>query len=440
MLNRRDFLTCGALGFFGLQAAAIGKIASVGSVSPEISGTPGNNRFFQNPTFEFMFLVSLGKCYQRAADLGKLLYIAGQIEDGNYESAYRAFYNAGAEAEELAGDSLAAGHEVSAREAFLWASNYYYSATYFIDLSDDPSRMLPTWRSSRDCFESAMTLFEPLVVPVMIPYEGTTLSGYYFRCERGSSRRPLIILNNGSDGSILDMWCAASGALARGYNCLTFDGPGQGASLWLQNLYFRPDWENVITPVVDFALHHLKAVDKKKIALMGMSQGGFWVPRAVAFEKRIVATIADPGAWTINQTWRDSISKVPGLLDLLDSGEKDKFNAEIDSWPDEYKIPMQARMRPYGISNYYDCYKAVEQYVLTDDVISAITCPILITNPENETFFPGQPQQLFDKISSAGRQIVDFTAETGANLHCEPKAAGLRDLKLLDWLDEKLRR
>ncbi len=442
-MNRRDFLSRGALGLLALQAASmsVGNKASAAPGIPELGGAVGNSKFFTNPTFEFMFLVALGKCYQKSADLGKLLYVASQIEDGNYESAYQAFYNAGVEAEELAKDSLAVGHEVSAREAFLWASNYYYSSTYFLDLSNDPSRMLSTWQSSRNCFENAMKLFAPYVVPVLIPYEGTTLRGYYFRSEKRWSRRPLIILNNGSDGSILDMWCTASGALARDYTCLAFDGPGQGASLWLQNLYFRPDWEKVITPVVDFAIRHVRYLDRKKIVLMGMSQGGFWVPRAAAFEKRIAVTIADPGAWTISKTWRDSISKVPGLLDLLDAGEKVQFNAEIAAWPDEFKIPMQARMRPYGISDYYDCFKAVEQYVLTDDVISAITCPILITNPENETFFPGQQKQLFDKLfSNPGRQIVNFTAESGANLHCEPKASGFRDLIVLDWLDEQLER
>jgi len=439
-MNRRDMLVRAAMGIFGLQAASFGSVVTAAPNKYGTSDAIGNNRFFKNEKFEFMFLVSLGKCYQKAADLGKLLVVAGQIEDGNHESAYRAFYDAAAEAEALANRSLGRGHEVSAREAFLWASNYYYSATYFVDLSKDPSRMLPTWQRSRTCFDAAMKLFAPRVRRVLIPYEGTKLEGYFFRSRQGTSPRPLILLNNGSDGSILDMWCTAQGALARGYHCLAFDGPGQGASLWLQNLYFRPDWENVITPVVDFALRRFKGVDKKRIALMGMSQGGFWVPRAAAFEKRIAATIADPGAWSINKTWRDSISQVPGLLDLLDSGRKDEFNAAIDQWPAPYKVPLQSRMRPYGISDYYECFKEVEKYVLTDEVISAIACPILITNPDAETFFPGQPRTLYRKLSSARKQIIHFRAETGADLHCEPKAAGLRDLKVLDWLDEQFGR
>ena len=60
-------------------------------------------------------------------------------------------------------------------------------------------------------------------------------------------------------------------------------------------MYFRPDWEKVITPVVDYALSRPE-VDPKRIAIQGISQGGYWVPRAVAFEKESPRRSADPGA------------------------------------------------------------------------------------------------------------------------------------------------
>ena len=60
---------------------------------------------------------------------------------------------------------------------------------------------------------------------------------------RAAPRRPLLILNNGSDGSLLDMWLwGGAAATSRGYDRLTFDGPSQGYALWKQKLYFRPDW------------------------------------------------------------------------------------------------------------------------------------------------------------------------------------------------------
>jgi len=65
----------------------------------------------------------------------------------------------------------------------------------------------------------------------------------------------------------------ADAAISRGYQCLLIDGPGQDEALRLQGLPFRPDWENVITPVVDFLIKQ-KYVDPDRIGLMGLSMGG----------------------------------------------------------------------------------------------------------------------------------------------------------------------
>jgi hypothetical protein len=85
-------------------------------------------------------------------------------------------------------------------------------------------------------------------------------------------------LNNGSDGPVTDMVkYGAAAAVERGWNALTFDGPGQNAALHRQKLYFRPDWEAVITPVVDW-LTTRTDVDADAIVLHGVSQAGYWVP------------------------------------------------------------------------------------------------------------------------------------------------------------------
>ena len=70
-------------------------------------------------------------------------------------------------------------------------------------------------------------------------------------------------------------------AIERGYNCLTFEGPGQGGVIRKQKIPFRPDWEKVDTPVVDYALtNRAKEIDPNRIALMGISITGYSLPRA----------------------------------------------------------------------------------------------------------------------------------------------------------------
>jgi hypothetical protein len=433
-LNRKHFNRGLAIALLGLGSGARAQQAS-GSVST-LSGASGHSYFFKNATFEYVFLASLGRAYQQAGNLGKTLYIGRQIVDGDFESAFQAFKAGGDEARAIAEDSLRRGHRESARQAYLWAQNYYDSATYFVDGSKDPSRFLPTWELLDECWLKAAPLFARPIETVAIPYEGTELRGFYWRGDSAADKRPLLILNNGSDGSALDMLMSSGlGASARGYDCLTFDGPGQGYALWKQNLHFRPDWEKVITPVVDFALRR-DGVDPKRIALQGISQGGYWVPRAVAFEKRIAAAIADPGVVDVSTSWTAALP--PPMLGLIKAGRKaefDQFMAKVLS--PALKNDLAFRMRPFGFSSYFDVFKATADYNLTE-VVGNISCPMLITEPANESFWPGQSQRLFDLLTSA-KTLARFSESDGADLHCEPKGFGLRELRILDWLDETLK-
>jgi hypothetical protein len=404
--------------------------------SPASSGSARPPYLFKNPTFEIIFLSSLGRAFHSAGNVGKVLYLTTQVEDGNFESAFLAFKQAGDEAGAQAEESAAHGHKESARQAYLWAQNFYDSSTYFVDGSKDPSRFLPTWELLYDCWLKSLALFDPPIEAVAIPYEKTELHGFFLRGRSTSRKRPLLISVNGSDGSLLDMWTwGGAGATSRGYDFLTFDGPGQGYALWKQNLHFRPDWEKVITPVVDFALSRPE-VDPKRIAIQGISQGGYWVPRAVAFEKRIAAAIADPGVVDVSTSWTASLPKP--MLELLKAGRKAEFDGYMSKTLDApTRSNLNFRMRPYGFTSYYDTYKAAMEYN-NADVVGQIRCPMLITEPANEAYWPGQSRQLYDLLASP-KKLAHFSESDGADLHCEPKGTGLRDLRIFDWLDETLK-
>jgi pimeloyl-ACP methyl ester carboxylesterase len=140
------------------------------------------------------------------------------------------------------------------------------------------------------------------ILPVEIPYENTTLPGYFHRVDESDTSRPLLILHTGFDGSAEEMHGeGARAGVERGWNVLVFDGPGQYVPIHRERLPFRPDWEKVVTPVVDFALT-LPGVDPEKIALMGVSFGGYLAPRAAAFEKRISALVANDGIYDFGVT------------------------------------------------------------------------------------------------------------------------------------------
>jgi poly(3-hydroxybutyrate) depolymerase len=223
-----------------------------------------------------------------------------------------------------------AGRLVSARGAFLRAASYFSTGLYLITHSSAPERHLDIWKRHRACWDRFVDLAAVPGERLQIPYEDTTLPGYLFRAPDASpgDRRPLVVLNNGSDGATSHMGLFGGwAALERGYHYMTFDGPGQQAALFLQGIPFRHDWEAVLTPVLD-AMVARPDVDPDRVALIGISQAGYWVPRALAFEHRFVAAVADPGVVDVSTSW---IEPLPGFMrsQLEDPSKKDSFDREM---------------------------------------------------------------------------------------------------------------
>ena len=187
----------------------------------------------------------------------------------------QAFTSAGEQAAAVGDAAVAAGHSVSARSAYLQAATYTFTATYFLDAMGAPERFAPLWRRQQALWDQGAALLDPPMEHVRIPYrptssaqvpqaQQTTLPGYFFRVDNSGQPQPLLIFNNGSDGSLPFAWAVAvAPALERGYNCLTFYGPGQGLALVDQGLHLRPDWEQVITPVVDYALSRQRSTRRR---------------------------------------------------------------------------------------------------------------------------------------------------------------------------------
>src|SRR3712207_6143485 len=148
------------------------------------------------------------------------------------------------------------------------------------------------------------------VEPVEIPFEGTTLPGYFCRVDDSDRPRPTLICTNGYDSTIYELYLDFAAALRRGYNLLLYDGPGQGRPLIKQGLVMRPDWENVVRPVVDYALTRPE-VDAEKLVIMGISLGGYLAPRAASAEHRLAACIADPGLWDMLEAMKARLSALP---------------------------------------------------------------------------------------------------------------------------------
>jgi len=397
--------------------------------------------FFKNDDFNFLTEIALGSVYWQAADVGEVLTTVDRIHDGKARSWVDEWTATADRLTQLAAANAAGGRARSAAGQYLRGSLYYSLATFSADGTEDEALFGSLWERHRDAWDRFVDLGEfggAVAERIEIPYEGTTLPGYFFRAGGGGSRRRTLIFNNGSDGSAVGAWTdGIAPALARGWNAMTFDGPGQNAALVRQGLAFRPDWEKVITPVVDF-LAARADVDGEKLALLGVSQGGYWVPRALAFEHRIAAAVADPGVVDVSATILRHLPHV--MIKLLEDRDQEKFNRDME-WtlkisPSTRSL-LALRMRPYGVSTPYEFFSTARDYALTDELIAQITTPVLITDPDNEQFWPGQSGELFGKLTGA-KAIIAFTQEEGADSHCEPTASGLRGERIFDWLNDQI--
>jgi hypothetical protein len=193
-----------------------------------------------------------------------------------------------------------------------------------------------------------------------------------------------------------------------------------------------------VTPVVDYALTR-EDVDPDRIALLGVSQAGYWVPRAVAFEHRIAAGVADPGVVDVAETM---IGHLDGSTrTLLEQGRQQKFDSRIrtvERFSKSLRYTMKFRSLPYGTDSPYEMFRLASDYRLDEETAKRIRCPLLITDPENEQFWPGQSRRLARMVDGP-TALLRFTAEEGAVGHCEPKTPALRAQRIFDWLDEQLR-
>ncbi|HTX56132.1 MAG TPA: hypothetical protein VMD47_03425, partial [Candidatus Acidoferrales bacterium] len=155
-----------------------------------------------------------------------------------------------------------------------------------------------------------------------------------------------------------------------------------------------------------------------------------------AFEHRIAAAIADPGVYDIGAAWWTSLPAP--LRALLDHGQKKLFDGIMTHLPPKRAADLAFRARPYGFTSYFDLFMSIKKYTMAN-VVDKVRIPLLIADPDNEQFFPGQPQELFHALSSPRKALVRFTVAEGADGHCEPAAPQLRSQKVFDWLDDQLR-
>ena len=394
-----------------------------------------------NPMWESFGLRALPLALYGGADTGECVTTVARVGDGGSADDWHREWKATADRISAIGEECERReHWVSMREAYFRAATYHRVSYLPLFGSPVDQRLKEAFVSEEQVFLRAAEWSDPAIEAVEIPFEGTTLPGYFVHTDWTEKPRPTIIHTNGYDSNIQEMYFAhGPAATRRGYNCLLFDGPGQGRNLIEDGRTMRPDWETVVKAAVDYALTR-QEVDAKKLVLCGWSFGGLLAPRAAAFEKRIAALIADPGQWDL----KDSLKALPvdaKVLADLDNADPAAFEP-FEHWLRSPKADpitrwkiIQRGMWVHGAANLYELAREMSRFEVSS-VAGEISCPTLLTIMEGDAV-AASAQTLYDALRCK-KTLVRFNDAEGAGGHCEGLGRALYHQRVFDWLDETL--
>ena len=385
--------------------------------------------------FDAQLTRALGYASAGGSDVGECLSTAARIRRTDTDLWHDEWL---ATAHRVRGDAdraAAAGQTVSARGAYLRAATYFRTAGVFLLDAPVDARLVEAHRLEVESFRLGVSLLAHPPRLVEIPSEDGPLPGYHFRSGADAGPHALIILTGGYDGTCEELYFSSgAAALERGYDVLAFDGPGQGAMIIDRGVLLRPDWENVITPVVDFALT-LPGVDPARIVLEGLSFGGYTAPRAASGEHRLAACISDCGPYDLFDV---IAGRLPGFLarQLPDGNPRAlrvlaRILRTVMAKPTAGWALRRARL-VHATADPLDYFRLAPRYTLKGRE-HLIECPTFVAHAEGDDLSAAAPR-LFAALTCP-KEYVLFTAAEGAGSHCEATARTLYHQRAYGWLD-----
>jgi pimeloyl-ACP methyl ester carboxylesterase len=200
--------------------------------------------------------------------------------------------------EKLGRDALAKDYGLTAGEHLVRAAMYYHFGKFVF--VHDAKQMRDAHMRSVDCYKTALPLIRPPGERVAIAFEGKTLYGVLRKPSGAAGKTPVVIMAPGLDSTKEELHAYEEPFLARGIAIVAIDGPGQGEAEY--DIPIAGDYERAARAVCDWIATRAD-LDAGRIAMWGVSLGGYYAPRATAYEKRIKACIALSGPFEWKEIW-----------------------------------------------------------------------------------------------------------------------------------------
>jgi dienelactone hydrolase len=315
-----------------------------------------------------------------------------------------------------AGDDVKRKRRISAAHKFRRASVYFGLCERYIPHTDP--RKAQSYASMRAAFRRFVDLNREPVELVEVPYEkGKSLPALFVPAENGG-RAPTIVFIDGFDLYKELVYLRKKGLAARmrGMATLIVDTPGIGEALRLRGMTTRFDAEVPLRYCFDY-LAGRGDVDLGRVGLIGLSLGGYYAPRAAAFEKRVKACVAFGAQWDVGKRWRvEHYGKAAS--------------------PSKISAPVTQLLWVTGTSTQEEALGVLDAFSL-EGVTQKIECPLLVVHSaEDHLVSLGDAKLLAD--SAPQGELVVTTAEYGGEGHCSMDGMQTGVDLIYDWLAEKL--
>jgi dienelactone hydrolase len=385
-------------------------------------------------TFHYELLRVLGASRSYGADVGEVLAAAEKIIPGDFESWYEEF-------NELAGHVHAsfrtARYPVSARNALFRAASYYRAADFFLHGNPVDQRINELWVRQTACFDLAISLMDIPGERIELQTPEFTVPAIFYRASKTDEPRPTILMCNGYDGSQEEMLHVFGfGALERGFNVITFEGPGQPSVVRNQQLGFIHEWEKVVSPLVDYC-ECQSAIDSSRLILLGYSFGGFLVPRAAAFEHRLAAVVCVDGVFDVFSTFTKEFP--PSFLQMLNNGQKKEFDQltwQATQGNTALRWGVEQGCWSFHTDSPYEMLQMTRPMSM-QGIAENIQCPVLVCEAAQDHFFVRQPQLLAAALGDKATHRR-LTAEDAAQEHCHVGATDFATTLVMDWIEDRI--
>jgi dienelactone hydrolase len=349
---------------------------------------------------------------------------AAQVKpSGDLEAWHRTWLALAQQLDTSSQEALAAGHKVSASDFALRASVYYQWAEGLLD-PDDP-RAHAMYGKHLSTFATFAAQRNPVIELIDIPFGKEIIPAYIVPAMGVAGPAPAALLCDGLDANKEEMFYVALSLARRGITTLAFDGPGQGSALRLHGMVARHDFEKPVSACVDWLVRQ-PGVDANRIGMVAASWGGYYAPRAVAFEKRIKACGVMGAVFDTHACMARRVGYVPGQGATQLGG-----NAPLGT-------TGKTILRILGEPDWESAFRKLEDFRL-EKVAAQITCDLFIVHGANDRHAPpSEAEKLLAAVGSQHKKLRIFTEEEGGAAHVNLDRPEPALSLVCDWMADRL--